>query len=88
MIPFPANVPFTELLHNFSAHSNQLGSFSSEIIAIEVVGEVIPGTACDTAPFHRTRILCAYITVSALCHSVNAGGGITAKAYVLQMEAA
>lgn len=53
--PFPAKVPFTELLHNFSAHGERLGSFSSEIIAIGVVGEVIPGSVHNTSPSQGTR---------------------------------
>lgn len=65
VLPFPVNTLFTKLLHNFSAHS-KLGSFISEIIAIEVVGEVIPSNVCNTSPSQGTRFLLAYITVSAI----------------------
>lgn len=66
MLPFPANTLFTKLPHNFSAHGKQLESLISEIIAIEVVGEVIPSNACNTSPSQGTRFLLAYITVSAI----------------------
>lgn len=63
---FPANAPFTKLLHNFSAHGKQLGSFISEIIAIEVVGEAIPSNVCNTSPSQGTTFLLAHTTVSAI----------------------
>lgn len=66
VFPFPTNSLFTKLLHNFSAHGKQLGTFISEIIAIEVVGEAIPSNVCNTSPSQGTRFLLAYITVSAI----------------------
>lgn len=64
LFPFP--FLFTKLLHNFSAHGKQLGSFISEVIAIEVVGEVIPSNVCNTSASRGTRFLLAYVTASAI----------------------
>lgn len=75
---FPTNALSAKLLHDFSAFCKQLGSIISEIIAIEVVGEVIPSNVAPLLPrgpdSSLHRLLC-----QPSCGRATAGGGTEQK---------